>query len=58
MLRESFSTGQVPLDRFLGGPTVGRPSPEQGALQRAFRTTVPQRIAPVAEHRYAGYSDD
>ena len=32
-------TGQTPLDRFLGGPTVGRPSPEQGALQRAFRTT-------------------
>ncbi len=30
-------TGEAPLQRFLNGPTVGRPSPELEALQRAFR---------------------
>lgn len=30
-------TGEAPLQRFLRGPTVGRPGPELEALQRAFR---------------------
>ena len=30
-------TGEAPLQRFLHGPTVGRPSPELEVLQRAFR---------------------
>ena len=30
-------TGEAPLQRFLNGPTVGRPSPDLEVLQRAFR---------------------
>ena len=30
--------GETPLQRFLRGPTVGRPSPEPEDLRRAFRT--------------------
>ena len=30
-------TGESPLQRFLNGPTVGRPSPDLEVLQRAFR---------------------
>jgi transposase InsO family protein len=33
-------TGQTPLDRWLAGPTVGRPCPSSDALRRAFRMEV------------------
>jgi transposase InsO family protein len=31
-------SGETPLQRYLRGPTVGRPSPSSEALRRAFRT--------------------
>jgi putative transposase len=33
-------TKQTPLDRFLAGPSVGRPCPSSDELRRAFRTEV------------------
>jgi len=30
-------TGQSPIERFLAGPSVGRPSPDSDTLRRAFR---------------------
>lgn len=35
--RVHSETGETPLARFLRGPTVGRPSPDEDALRRAFR---------------------
>ena len=32
-------TGQTPLERFLAGPSVGRPCPDSGALRLAFTQT-------------------
>jgi hypothetical protein len=33
-------TGQTPLDRWLAGPSVGRPCPSSDDLRRAFRTEL------------------
>ena len=33
-------TGQTPLDRWLAGPSIGRPCPSSDALRRAFRMEV------------------
>ena len=35
--RVHSETGQTPLDRWLAGPSVGRPCPSSDALRRAFR---------------------
>lgn len=35
--RVHSETGETPRDRFMNGPTVGRPSPTPEELQRAFR---------------------
>jgi transposase InsO family protein len=36
-------TKQTPLDRWLAGPTVGRPCPSSDALRRAFRVEMSRR---------------
>jgi transposase InsO family protein len=36
-------TGQTPLDRWLAGPTVGRPCPSSDELRRAFRMEVTRK---------------
>jgi putative transposase len=35
--------GKTPLERYLEGPNVGRPSPSSEALRRAFRTEVSRK---------------
>ena len=37
------ATGQTPLDRWLAGPSVGRPCPSSDELRRAFRMEVTRK---------------
>jgi transposase InsO family protein len=41
--RVHSETGQTPLDRWLAGPSVGRPCPSSDELRRAFRMQVTRK---------------